>query len=414
MNLETLKYKKISLLGKSRAFTHEEFLAQLEAHNIVLSQEIDEDVAYIVEGRMMTPYEQNRSDALYEEKKYAFLTIDSLEKLLADAMDEDVLLMSLKLSNDKRRLKAFLQNSMVSDRLFLKLLQMYEWGGEDFFENDDNRDVSASLISRFYENIERNHNVEYATTGLYHLVEQTQNSTLLEVISTLEPLSLHPKLKKSLAIHKDTPKSVLKKFLHEGEEDVKEAMAYNPSLEKSFVKELIESEDLARVVAQNVQLDEDIFAILESYQEALALNETVTEVMQKELLALDDMKIKLALAQNRSVTKETLQKLLADANTSLDTLIYANPATPVEVLEEAFEDEKNHLSLAKNPTTPKKLLEAIFESGDEVVLDALARNENTPVALLYQLQLDSRFDRAVKTNGAFGKHIQSENIGWLV
>ena len=414
MNLETLKNQTLLLLGKTRAFTHEEFVLQLEAHGIALTQEMTDAVRFIIEGRMMSPYEQNSSDALYEERKYEFLSIDVLEKLLADAMDDDVLLMSLKLSNDKAKLKAFLQNSMLSDALFFKLLKMYSWGGEDFFENDDNRDVSAALILRFYENIERNHNVQYATTGIYHLIEQTQNAALLEALGALEPVRLHPKLKKSLAMHKDTPKSVLKKFLKQDDAVAKEAMAYNPSLDMTLIKELVKSRDLAEILAQNVKLDDALFTLLEDFKSALAMNETLNAEMQTQLLALDDRAVNLALAHNRALTKESVQKLLAYNDAKLNAALYANPATPKELLEEAFKDVNNHSYLAKNPATPPQLLEAMFHEGDAVVLDALARNENTPVAVLYQLQLDSRFERAVKTNAAFGKHIQSENIGWMV
>ncbi len=414
MNLETLKNQTLLLLGKTRAFTHEEFLAQLEAHGIALTQEKTDEVRFIIEGRMMSPYEQNLSDALYEEKKYEFLSIDVLEKLLADAMDDDVLLMSLKLSNDRAKLKTFLQNAMLSDALFFKLLKMYSWSGEDFFENDDNRDVSAALIGRFYQNIERNHNVQYATTGIYHLIEQTQNAALLEALARLEPVRLHPKLKKSLAMHKDTPKSVLKKFLKEDDVVAKEAMAYNPSLDMTLIKELVKSRDLAEILAQNVKLDAALFTLLKDFKTALAMNETLNAAMQTQLLELDDMAINLALAHNKALTKESVHKLLAHNDEELNAALYANPATPKELLEEAFKDVNNHSYLAKNPATPPQLLEAMFHEDDAVVLDALARNENTPVAILYQLQLDSRFERAVKTNAAFGKHIQSENIGWMV
>jgi len=73
-------------------------------------------------------------------------------------------------------------------RSFLKLLKMYAWGGEDFFENDDNRDVSAAIILRFYKDIERNHNVQYATSGFIHLLAQTDNQELIRAILELEPL----------------------------------------------------------------------------------------------------------------------------------------------------------------------------------------------------------------------------------
>ena len=414
MTLKILKKQTLLLLGKTRAFSYEEFLSQLEAHDISLVYEMNDEVRFIVEGRMMSPYEQNLSDALYEERKYEFLSIDVLEKLLADAMDADVLLMSLKLSNDKEKLKSFLQNSMFSDVLFFKLLKMYSWNGEDFFENDDNRDVSAALIGRFYQNIQRNHNVQYATTGIYHLIEQTQNSALLEAISTLEPVRMHPKLKKSLAMHKDTPKSVLKKFLKQNDAVVKEAMAYNPSLDMMLIKELAKSEDLCDILAQNVKLNDMLFSFLEDSKNALAMNETVTSTMQTQLLALDDMTINLTLAENKALTKESVEKLFSYNDKELNATLYSNPATPQNILKEAFEDVANHPYLAKNPVMSPQLLEAMFQEGNAMVLDALARNENTPVAVLYQLQLDSRFDRAVKTNAAFGKHIQSENIGWMV
>ena len=47
------------------------------------------------------------------------------------------------------------------------------------------------------------------------------------------------------------------------------------------------------------------------------------------------------------------------------------------------------------------------------MLGALAANPATPIDILQQLQLDARFERAVRTNDAFGQFIQRENIGWL-
>jgi hypothetical protein len=414
MNLEDLKDKTILLLGKSRAFSEEEFASQLKFHHISVTKEMNDTVHFIVEGRMMTPYEQNLSDELYEQKKYEFLAIAAFEKLLASKIDNDTLLMSLKLSNDKIRLKSFLQNSMIADELFFKLIKMYSWNKEDFFENDDNRDVTAAFISRFYENIERNHNVQYATTGLFHLVSQTKNEELLEAIALLEPTKIHPKLIQALAQHEKTPKRVLKKYLKEDNNVAKEAMAYNPSIDKNIIKELVKSKDLAAVLAKNVRLDEEIFHLLFAYKTLLASNETLTSAMQKELFLLNDTEVNLFLAQNPSLDATLRLELLKLDDEALNAAIYANPATNEEMLRTAYKEKINHLSLAKNPATPPKLLEAMFHEANEKILDALARNENTPVEVLYQLQLDSRFDRAVKTNAAFGRHIQSENIGWLV
>jgi len=119
MNLNDLKNKTILLFGKPRAFSQDEFNSQLKFHNISTCREFNDDVKIVVDGKMMTPYEQNESDALYEKysKNIEFISIDIFEKELAKSLDEDTLLMSLKLSHDKNRLKSFIQNTMISDTL---------------------------------------------------------------------------------------------------------------------------------------------------------------------------------------------------------------------------------------------------------------------------------------------------------
>ncbi len=414
MNLQDLENKTILLLGKSRAFSEDEFFSQLKFHKITALTELSEDIVLIVEGRMISPYEQNLSDELYEQKKYEFMNIDTLEKLLAQEIDNDTLLMSLKLSNDKARLKSFLQNSCIDDALFFKLLKMYSFGNEDFFENDDNRDISAALIGRFYENIERNHNVQYATTGIYHLIAQTDNEQLLEAIALLEPTKKHPKIIKALALHVKIPKSVQKMFLKKGDAAVQEAMAYNANLDKSIVRELIKNESLAAIVAQNITLDDELFGLLSAYKTFLAANETLSEAMQQKLFALNDESLHLALAANRGLHVSTCKLLLHVKSKEINKILYTNPATPTEILQNAYKEGRYNEELSSNSATPQTILEELSTSDDEKILYNLAKNENTPLEVLYQLQLDSRFERAVKTNEAFGKHIQSQNIGWLV
>jgi len=100
-------------------------------------------------------------------------------------------------------------------------------------------------------------------------------------------------------------------------------------------------------------------------------------------------------------------------NEKLTQLLLSNPVLEDLFLKVAYKDEKNYLALAKNPAAPQEILRKLYESGKEEILDALARNSATPIDILYQLQLDRRFERAVKTNEAFGQAIQSQNIGWL-
>ena len=451
MKLEKLQENKLLLLGKTRAFSKDEFQAQMAFHNIELCSQFDESVTIVIEGRMMSPYEQILSEELYEKhKELQFISIDTLEEFLAKEIDPATLLMSLKLSRDNERLVAFLKNSAISDKLFLQLLKLYNFKGEDFFENDTNRDVSAALISRFYKNIERNHNVQYATHGLMHLVLQTNDAQLIEHIAMLEPLqkvlqatkkSANFSIVTSIATHAMTPKNVLEYYVKKAntyvrtliamrkdcdaelqhklfaleEEDVLVALAHNKHLEKSLAHELIKSERLAGVIARSIHLDTEMFGILSpKYNLYLAQNETLSSLMQQQLLNVHKEEIDVALATNRHIDTQTVMQLLCTQNEDAKHALYANVCTPPQALVQAYEDASNHLYLAQNEKTPQDILTALSNSQESEVLEALAQNPNTPVAVLYQLQLHSRYERLVKENPSFGKHIQTENIGWMV
>lgn len=388
MNLKELQNRAILLFGKSRAFSSDEFVSQLKFHKIGLSNEFGDDVALVVEGKMMTPYEQNISDELYEKHSTSleFVSIDALERELAKHIDANTLLMSLKLSRNKERLKSFIQNSMIGDELFFKLLKMYSWGGEDFFENDDNRDVSAALILRFYQNIERNHNVQYATTGILHLVSQTNSRELLKAISLLEPIKYNPKIQYAIAMNIWCDDDLQESLFKTNDPDILEALSQNRNLKRSLIEEFLKDEKLGRNVAKNIKLTDELFELFKTNKIGLALNESLTLDMQKELLSYGDEKISYALALNKAIDEEIVNQLLESKNEEIRSALYENPKTSAAILEEAYRNNRYCKEIAKN--------------------------ENTPVEILYQLQLDSRYARFVMENPAFGRHIQQENIGW--
>jgi hypothetical protein len=386
MNLKNLK--KILLLGKSRAFESKEFLAQLSYHQIDLVDEYSDDVDAVIDGRMMTPYEQNLSDELYEKFGVMSVTIDTLERELAKHIDPNPLLMSLKLSNDKERLLAFIQNTMFDDALFLRLVKLYKWGGEDFFESDENRDVSSAFIARFYENIERNHNIQYATTGFIHLIAQTKSSELLSAIYELSPTKNHPKMLQALAMNPYIDEVLQKRLYQTQDENVQNALSHNTHLTLEMVKKLKSTPNFLANMAQRVVLDSQKLELLSESKVALSLNATLPLEKQKEFLALGQKEINFALAKNSNLAQEVAFELLkSDDN---------------ELLEELY----------KNSALGEEFVTKAYEKGE--FLASIAQNEVTPIEILYQLQLDSRYERYVRTNEKFGRHIQSENIGWLV
>jgi len=110
--------------------------------------------------------------------------------------------------------------------------------------------------------------------------------------------------------------------------------------------------------------------------------------MQERLVSFNEKKTNLFLAQNSSLDTNIAKSFLDSNDEDIKMAIFSNPVTEASILNEAYKNSAYH--------------------------EALAKNESTPIEILYQLSLDSKYERFVKTNKGFGKHIQSENIGWLV
>ena len=89
-----------------------------------------------------------------------------------------------------------------------------------------------------------------------------------------------------------------------------------------------------------------------------------------------------------------------------------NTVLSLEHLETLFGLNRYAVELASNTSLVSQHLEALYQTSEPEILKALASNTSTPVEILYQLSLDQRTERAVKTNPAFGKHIQTYNLGW--
>ncbi len=183
MNYEEYAGKSVLLLGKTRSLNGGEFETLLKLHDMSVARSFDDTVALIIEGKLMNPLEREESARLYELRAAPIVDITAIEQWLCGSIEPNRLLMSLKLSRDHVRLVDFIQNPHITDELFFKLLKLYDWQGEGLFDNDTNRDVTAAIIGRFYEDLERNHNVQYAMSGLAHLIEKYGNTQLINVIA---------------------------------------------------------------------------------------------------------------------------------------------------------------------------------------------------------------------------------------
>lgn len=412
MNWEELSEKSVLLLGKTRALNSDEFDTLLKLHKIERVGSFDESVALIIEGRMMNPYEQSELARLYEEAGIPIIELSCIEEWLCRSIEPNRLLMSLKLSRNQERLVNFLQNPYITDKLFYKLLKLYDWQNEGLFDNDTNRDVTASIIGRFYVDLDRNHNVQYAMSGLAHLIERYGNPELIKAIAELSPIAkeLNRPSDRSLcgvldamALHHDTPIEVLRKLLPTHERllavreplaleeelmetgEVDELLAQNPTLSASGRQTLLVR--YPELIARYSHLDKVLFeSLVDSYPSELGANRSLESTMQSALMVLGDEETFAALA--------------------------ANPVVEQCYIKTLLERGKHNAALASNPSMSQADLESLYFLNNPEVHAALAANTATPVELLYQLSLDRRYERAVKTNPTFGKHIQTHNIGW--
>lgn len=364
----------------------------------------------------MNPLEQNESERLYELCAAPIVDITVIEKWLCASIEPNRLLMSLKLSRDAVRLVDFIKNPHITDELFFKLLKLYDWSGEGLFDNDRNRDVTAAIIGRFYVDIARNHNVQYAMSGLAHLVEKYGNAELITAISQLSPIAKELKnpndttlngVLDAMALHSDTPEPLLQQLLKERAK----LLAYREPL--ALEKELLalEDESIHQILAQNRSLSLSGADNLEKmYPEFIAQFTPLDEVRFGRLIP----EYGVYLASNFSLNALMQQNLMEIKNKIVFSALARNPALLSQHLEQLFTLNEFDEELASNPSLSTEYLKKLYERGEDKTLKALSANVSTPVNILHQLSLDLRYARYVKTNAAFGKHIQMTNIGWNV
>ena len=414
MNYNDLRGKSVLLLGKTRALRNDEFDALLKIHTITRVSVYDPSVALIIEGRMMNPYEQSEVEHLYETQDAPIVELSEIERWLCQSIEPNRLLMSLKLSRNQERLVDFLQNPYITDALYFKLLDLYDWDNEGLFDTDTNRDVTASIIGRFYKELERNHNVQYAMSGLAHLIERYGTTELIDAIASLEPITraLKDRSNRSLsgvmdaiALHPQTSEAILRKLIDE--RAILLAHREPLSLEEELLG--LKSEEINTILAQNKTLSEEGANLLErNFPQLIAANAIMSEERFERLIGAYGEY--LASNENCSITMQ--QRLFALGEEAIIEALAANPKTHEEILEAIFESGKHRAALGSNSSLSSEKLEILYLSQESDVLGALAANTATPIDLLYQLSLDRRFERSVKTNSAFGKYIQTHNIGW--
>jgi len=444
MKYEELIGKSVLLLGKTRSLHRDEFETLLKLHTIEVKATFEEDIALIIEGRMMNPLEQDEAARLYHVESIPIVEISDVERWLCGSIDPNRLLMSLKLSRDHERLVNFIQNPYITDELFFKLLKLYDWQGEGLFDTNTNRDVTAAVIGRFYADLGRNHNVQYAMSGLAHLIERYGTASLITAIAELSPI--HREIKQpyeralkgvldAIALHRDTPKTLLKQLISTrakllahreplgveeellalNDSEINPLLACNPSLSPQGADTL--EPTYPEAIASYYPLDEVRFERLMNF--VIPCDDTESTIRGdgsriKYGMTEDEngMRVIVSLASNNTLTASMQKRLMEMNNEAVFSQLAQNTTLLAEHVDTLFAMNRYGTQLASNTSLATQQLEVLYQRANSEISMALASNPSTPIDILYQLSLDRRYERRVQTNPTFGAHIQTHNIGW--
>ncbi len=452
-DLKRAKGKEICFLGKFDTFSKEEIERLLEKFDIKYSDEVSENSAIIIEGKVLSAVDEERSYEAYKRGALVFGYKD-FEKFYSENINPDSLLMSLKLSNNQDRILRLLKNESIADRLFLKVLRLYDWKEEGLMESDENRAVTSSFIKRFYKK-ERVYDptVIYSPSSLYHIILSSDDPEVLESLlyfpdfrftlsrknrenpkTLFEALAANAainfetqkrlymknseEIDRFLALNEEVDRKLLNKLYERGSKIVRRNLAANNSIDESlFEKLLSEDREIVEVLLEFQRIDnerlnkirqknleDEIFA-------SLGKNENLSKDILRELIKIENLDLLRNIASNRSVSADILDALYRKSE-DVDIALASNPNSSIELLKKLFkrEDRDIDIALAANISSPKEILDALYERGDLEINKALATNESVEEDRLREFMLDSSLKPYLVKNRTFTESIL-RNLG---
>ncbi len=445
--------KSVLFLGRVKNFTPEEIQLFLDQFNMKYIEEVDTNVAIMIESSMMTPIEEDIAYELYKGGLASF-KLSEFEKFYALKIKPNSLLMSLKLSNDQERLKRVLKNESFKDDLFLKLFKLYDWQGEGVYDNDDNRDMTISFVKRFYRpDSFMDPAIIYSPVTLSSVISDSKDPQLLDVVlsmpnygflSTRNEQKRASNLRELVAYNRFISKESMKKLLSFRDNNIDYFLASNISLDESMQEEIYQrgDNDIKMMLAQNSSLSQNLFDTLLDESEIVVQNllafQTITEDRLSKILAknfsdeifailgenssieniislLLNLNIELLamrLSANPVVKESSLDKLYDKFGDNIILPLSTNPNLSKSLIVEFFEKSDYEINklLASNPSTPKDILVKLFEREDREINRSLASNESLDLFYLQQLQLDSSLLNILSKNRVFTDNILN-NLG---
>jgi hypothetical protein len=396
----------------------------------------------VVEHHALNPIEEEISCLAYDDGIPLFKLVD-FEKLLSEGINDDELLMGVKLGNDQERIFRLLGNTHIGNTLFVKLLGMYEWHEEDD-DNTQDRDVIMYTLRRYIEIKPNEEDLLYSSLTLKRLAREATDPRLLEVlmrfpnitflqkgkqkITLRESIASNPYLDKEviarlmslreagvdmyLAANTATSLEILQKYAQREDEEINQSLASNPNIDEALFTSLLgKSKSVTQlmlwyqpVTLQRIEQleelisDEKLFAYLGD-------NKTIdTDVLEKLIESTNEVLL-VNLASNESVDGQMLTRIFERNISKTYQYLAMNPSTPVAVLEKLYREYQEELDilvgLSYNISTPVEILKALYERDEFEITKGIASNASVPLEILNILKIDTRLRNELTANETF-------------
>ncbi len=441
--IESSAGSKLLFLGRESIFSKDEISRFLKKKKIEISKNYEEGVVAVVEHHKLNPVEEDISNLAYENH-IPLYALNEFEKLLSDGINDDELLMVIKLTNDQERIFRLLGNEHISEELFIKLLMMYEWHDDDE-DNRDDRDTIMFTLKRYIEIRANNTDLLYSYLTLRRLVIEATNPKLLLALINFQNFAFHIRgkekvtLRELIARNEYLDKEVISKLVSLRDKKVDVALASNSSVDLLLLKNLLakKSEKINEALAINKNIDNEIFntllttedksiqlllwsqsidierlALIDTYVldeklfATLGANESLNSEVIEKLLVRDNEELICYLAENPTLSEKQLETIYAKQLPSTYAFLARNPASTVEMLEllyQTYNLSSIRIALAHNKRTPEAILRTLFERDEFEIHQSMASNASVPLDILDSLKVDTRLQNELSKNKIFEK-----------
>jgi predicted DNA-binding WGR domain protein/3-methyladenine DNA glycosylase AlkC len=223
-------------------------------------------------------------------------------------------------------------------------------------------------------------------------------------------------VRRSVVKNPNTSVALLGALARDTSRYVRMEVAWNPNTPVALLEALSKdkNEDVRRGVAENAKTPVSVLEVLckdkDSGVRGLVAKSVNTPISLLEAMSKDKHEdVRRGVARNRRTPVEVLEALSEDKDKYVRRNVACNPSMPWESAEALLESPAIEVDwpvrrcVADNPNTPPELREALLELMVKFHSDyrcSVARNPNTPVAMLRTLAKDNHWDvrRAVADN----------------